>query len=72
MLDVGEVDVVQVLGEMIATVERALRFGLAPTLLVSMSSHMSTIRAGMATERTNDKLSVFYIAADPCSSKCMD
>lgn len=52
MLSIGEVDMVKMLNEMVATVESPLRFRLGPALLILVSGHMGIVRIHVTTKWT--------------------
>jgi hypothetical protein len=47
---IGEVNMVEMLDEVITTIKNSLGFGLAPTLLVFVTSHVSIIGMSLAAE----------------------
>ena len=71
MLNISKMYVVQVLYEMIAAIERPLRFRLISALLVLMASHMIFIRSHLTAERARRKRCVLGVATYQGGAKSM-
>ena len=69
MFGICEVDVVQVLDEMVATVECPLGFRFGSALLVLVRCHVGIVRMHLTAEGARLQRCAFGIAADPGRSK---
>ena len=68
---IGEVNVMEMLHEVIATVERPLSFWFSKALLILVSCHVNIVGIHLAAEVTRQQGCVLGVAANPCCPKCV-
>ena len=68
---VGEVNVMKMLHEVVATVERPLSFWFSTALLILVGCHVNLVGSHLAAEGTRQQGCVFGVASNPCGPKCV-